>query len=145
MVEAIEREGGKAVAMQAEATDAEAVKGAVEKTVKTFGRLDVLVNNAGTAIPKPFEETDPEGRVPPEVRAVILKALEKKREDRFASAEEFDREIVALRRQYADPEGLEGTRAIVSRARDTRDSLAVTVTPSAVGTDADPTMERERP
>ena len=81
--------------------------------------------------PTPFEQTDAEGRVPPEVRAVILKALQKKREDRFASADEFDREIVALRRQYADPEDLEGTRAIVSRARDTRDSLAVTVTPSA--------------
>jgi 3-oxoacyl-[acyl-carrier protein] reductase len=56
VVEAIEREGGKAVAIQAEAANAEAVKGAVDKTVKTFGRLDILVNNAGTAIPKPFEE-----------------------------------------------------------------------------------------
>jgi serine/threonine-protein kinase len=81
--------------------------------------------------PTPFEQTDPEGRVPPEVRAVILKALQKKREDRFASADEFDREIVALRRQYAAPEDLEGTQAIVSRARNTRDSLAATVTPSA--------------
>ena len=33
------------------------MKDAVAKAVATFGRLDVLVNNAGTAIPKPFEET----------------------------------------------------------------------------------------
>src|SRR2546425_4300931 len=57
VVKAIELSGGKAVAIQADAADAEAVKGAVEKTVATFGPLDVLVNNAGTAIPKTFEET----------------------------------------------------------------------------------------
>jgi 3-oxoacyl-[acyl-carrier protein] reductase len=57
VVEAIERTGGKAVAIQAEATQAEAVKAAVDKTAETFGRLDILVNNAGTAIPKPFEQT----------------------------------------------------------------------------------------
>jgi 3-oxoacyl-[acyl-carrier protein] reductase len=56
VVKAIERDGGKAVAIQADAADTEAVKGAVEKAVATFGRLDVLVNNAGTAIPKRFEE-----------------------------------------------------------------------------------------
>jgi 3-oxoacyl-[acyl-carrier protein] reductase len=57
VVKAIELGGGKAIAIQADAVEVEAVKGAVEKAVATFGRLDVLVNNAGTAIPKPFEET----------------------------------------------------------------------------------------
>ena len=57
VVKAIEQSGGKAIAIQANAGDAQAVKNAVEKTVSTFGGLDVLVNNAGTAIPKAFEET----------------------------------------------------------------------------------------
>jgi len=50
VVKEIERAGRKAIAIQADATDAGAVEAAVDKT-------DVLVNNAGTAIPKRFEET----------------------------------------------------------------------------------------
>src|ERR1700677_2660100 len=57
VVKEIERAGGKAIAIQADATDAKAVNASVEKTAATFGRIDILVNNAGTAIPKPFEQT----------------------------------------------------------------------------------------
>jgi 3-oxoacyl-[acyl-carrier protein] reductase len=60
VVATIERMGGKAVAIQADAVDALAVKAAVEKAVSTFGGLDILVNNAGTGFPNRFEDATPE-------------------------------------------------------------------------------------
>src|SRR6202041_2558048 len=56
VVKEIEHAGGKAIAIQANATNSAASLEAVEKTVAAFGQLDIFVNNAGTAIPKPFEE-----------------------------------------------------------------------------------------
>jgi 3-oxoacyl-[acyl-carrier protein] reductase len=56
VVKEIQNAGGKALAIQADATNAAAAKAAVEKAVATFGKLDILVNNAGTAIPNRFED-----------------------------------------------------------------------------------------
>jgi 3-oxoacyl-[acyl-carrier protein] reductase len=57
VVKEIEAAGGKAIAIQADASSEVAARAAVAKTVAAFGGLDILVNNAGTAIPKLFEET----------------------------------------------------------------------------------------
>lgn len=56
VVKEIQAKGRQALAVQADAADPSAVTSAVEQAAKNFGRIDVLVNNAGTAIPKPFEE-----------------------------------------------------------------------------------------
>jgi 3-oxoacyl-[acyl-carrier protein] reductase len=60
VVAAITKDGGKAVAVQGDvskAKDAEAVIGAA---LKAFGRLDVLVNNAGVYEMRPLEAVDEE-------------------------------------------------------------------------------------
>lgn len=47
VVEAIEENGGKAIAVKANVADADAVKAMVEEAMSTFGTVDILVNNAG--------------------------------------------------------------------------------------------------
>jgi 3-oxoacyl-[acyl-carrier protein] reductase len=44
--------GGRALAIQADATRADDVRRLMETTVQAFGRLDILVNNAGTTGPQ---------------------------------------------------------------------------------------------
>ncbi len=47
VVEEIKNNGGEAIAVKANVSDADAVKAMVEQTMQTFGSVDILVNNAG--------------------------------------------------------------------------------------------------
>lgn len=83
--------------------------------------------------PMPFSESDPGNHVPKELRDAILKALEKKREDRYPTAEDFHREILRIKSRFAASEagGAEATVTMLSRARASRDADGVPTTPSA--------------
>jgi 3-oxoacyl-[acyl-carrier protein] reductase len=57
VVEQIKHLGRRALAIQADSADASAASSAVQATVAEFGRLDVLVNNAGVGFVGAFTET----------------------------------------------------------------------------------------
>ncbi|MFL6932977.1 MAG: SDR family oxidoreductase, partial [Xanthobacteraceae bacterium] len=54
----IEKAGGRALPLAVDVRDEEAVKGAIEKTVATFGALDILVNNASAISLTPVADTE---------------------------------------------------------------------------------------
>jgi 3-oxoacyl-[acyl-carrier protein] reductase len=58
VVKEIESRGGKAVASLADVTDEQAVMTMVRSSIDTFGRLDILVNNAAVRDVTPIESID---------------------------------------------------------------------------------------
>lgn len=57
----IEKAGGKALAVAADTTDDAAMKGLVAQTVEKFGRLDIVVANAGiNGVWAPIDELEPD-------------------------------------------------------------------------------------
>lgn len=56
-VQEIEKAGAKAISVQADVSKPEDIKSLIQKTVEEFGRLDIMVNNAGVEEKVPFLET----------------------------------------------------------------------------------------
>jgi 7-alpha-hydroxysteroid dehydrogenase len=56
---AVEAIGRRAVVVPADLSDLEAVAGLVDRARDAFGRLDVVINNVGGAMPRPFLDTSP--------------------------------------------------------------------------------------
>lgn len=56
VVGTIQSADGKALAIQADAANPDAVRAAVTKTIQAFGSIDILVNNAGIAAVAPIDQ-----------------------------------------------------------------------------------------
>ncbi|KXU88827.1 oxidoreductase [Paraburkholderia monticola] len=55
LVDAVETEGGRALAIQADSADVSALTAAIDQAAREFGRIDILVNNAGVLLLGPVD------------------------------------------------------------------------------------------
>ena len=60
VVAGINAQGGTAVAVQADVSKVDDIRRLIQDTLQTFGRLDILINNAGIFWSKPIVETTEE-------------------------------------------------------------------------------------
>jgi glucose 1-dehydrogenase len=57
IVDQVEGSGGKAISVRADVSSPEDVKNLIQQAVEEFGRLDVMINNAGMEDKMPFLDT----------------------------------------------------------------------------------------
>lgn len=77
VVRAIEAAGGRAIAIQADSRDEQAIRAAIRHAVESFGGLDILVNNAGVLAVAPIEEFSIDERtLDVNVRSVVIASQE---------------------------------------------------------------------
>ncbi|MFC9975893.1 SDR family oxidoreductase [Spirillospora sp. NPDC127200] len=55
----VEAAGRRALVVPADLSDPGAAAGLAERAAEAFGRLDIVVNNVGGALPRPFMDTEP--------------------------------------------------------------------------------------
>lgn len=60
LAEELQRQGGDAIALPADVSNPKQVQQVIEETVRHFGRLDVVINNAGQAAAGTIADLDPD-------------------------------------------------------------------------------------
>lgn len=60
VVQSIRQSGGTAIGIPCDISDLEQINRLYDKTLETFGEINIVVNNAGIAVFKPFVEVDPD-------------------------------------------------------------------------------------
>jgi len=60
IADGINSNGGQALAVKVDVRRSESIQAVVDTTVERFGRLDIMVNNAGISMARPSEELAPE-------------------------------------------------------------------------------------
>jgi 3-oxoacyl-[acyl-carrier protein] reductase len=106
VVREIEAAGGRAVAVQADSADVDAIRSAVATTVETLGGLDVLVNNAGILMLRTvdqFSVDDFDRMVAVNVRAVFVAVQEAARHLKSGGR------VINIGSMVADRTGFPGT------------------------------------
>ncbi|UYN91959.1 MAG: SDR family NAD(P)-dependent oxidoreductase [Anaerolineales bacterium] len=71
----IEAAGGEAIAIQADVSDAASVEDMVAQTLKAYGQVDVLFNNAGFGRTKWLEKLDPQDDIAAQINTNLTGAI----------------------------------------------------------------------
>ena len=94
---------GGAIPVRCDVTDAQQVTAAVDAAMSAFGRIGVLINNAGQGLQAPIEEIEPAdaGHAPTMTLDTYAHLFDERDGDQTASAEDL---IRAARAQIMSPE-----------------------------------------
>lgn len=75
-VEQITAQGGEALAVRTDVTDSGQNRRLIERTLSEYGRIDVLINNAGIGKLRWLDEQDPETEIPLQIRVNLTAPIQ---------------------------------------------------------------------
>ncbi len=72
----IEDKGGEALSVETDVSDSKSIQMLIDKTLETYGQIDVLFNNAGFGRTKWLEELDPEKDIAAQIQVNLIGVIQ---------------------------------------------------------------------